>query len=377
MSKKLEDEKNENPVEGSTISEAHHRVVALEKVDEHFLGEMYHILQVVPIGKTASPVEGRIATNIIQNTDKGTLMVRIYPKEMPDKLETGNPLFEIEALNHFSKLGVKVPAPLTFGDKLFLETDEQIIFAYFLLPGEVAKQSMLSVELASEMGKFLHSMFLPAAVKYEPSSGVPFINSFSYILTIANKVEGKHTELKTIDIWSTMKDVTGKNISILDGTPAGIVHADYFFENILVDKSDQKNIVSGLIDFGDAYYSHVLHDIVIGAMEASVLENNEWDLNIFKAFLQETTPFLISNSISFEQFIETLKANCLRFAVYTVPFTVDEGKPILENQYITRYQKLLYESFVGQIDSIYSECMHVHEQETSVPFAGDSSLASM
>jgi len=353
----------------SSSSEVHHRVVALQDIDGQFLDQLYHMLKVVPIGKTAKPDEGRIATNIIQDTDKGKLMIRIYPKAMPDKLETGNPIFEIQALDHFASHGVKVPIPVRFNDKLFFETDDQVIFGYFLIPGEGVKQSMLSVELASEMGRFLNSMFLPAAVKYKPGLDSPLINSFSYILEIANKIEDKYPELKKIDIWSVMKDMTQKHLGIIDGTPTGIVHADYFFENILVD---DKNSVSGLIDFGDAYYSHVLNDVVIGAMEASVLEDNTWDLNMFRAFLQETSPFLISNSISFEQFIETLKVNCLRFAVYTVSFTVDEGKQILENQYINRYQKLLQESFVEQIDSLYSQCTHAHEQEVEMPVSGDT-----
>jgi len=339
--------------------EIQHRVIALQEFDGELLSRLYDMAGVIPIGKTIHPVQGRIATNVTQNTDKGELMIRSYPKKMPDKLETGNPMFEIEALNHFASHGVKVPVPVKFDGRLFFETDDQIIFGYFLIPGEGVKQSMLSVELASEMGRFLNSMLFPAS-KYDPGLDNKLINSFSYILEIAQRIEDRYPELQKIDIWSVMKDITKQHIDIIDGTPTGIVHADYFFENILID---EKNSVVGLIDFGDAYYSHLLHDVVIGAMEASVMENGTWDLGMFKAFLQETAQFLVSSDISFEQFIETLRVNCLRFAVYTIPFTVEEDTPILENPYINRYQKLLQESFIREMDSLYSECTYVHEEE--------------
>lgn len=75
-----------------------------------------------------------------------------------------------------------------------------------------------------------------------------------------------------------MKINTQKSINIINDTPIGIVHGDYFFENILINKEKE---VIGLIDFGDAYYGHLLNDIVIGVMEASVIDNGIFNLDLF------------------------------------------------------------------------------------------------
>lgn len=326
-----------------------HRVVELQKFDEELLGTLYEALGVVPIGESIHPVHGRIATNITQDTNKGKLMIRSYPKVMPEKLETGHPKFEIEALQYFASRGVNVPTPALFDKSMFFETEDLIIFGYYFIQGQPINQSDLSVDIASKVGNFLNTVYLPVSINYLPSGGIKLINSFAYILEIAERIESKHLGLKEMDIWNVMKKMTHENLNIINDTPVGVVHADFFFENILVDRDEL-----GLIDFGDAYYGHLLHDVVIGAMEASVTEDEVWHLDMFGAFLREVSSFLISNNISFEQFIETLRVDCMRFSVYTIPFTVEEGKDLSENPYINRYKKLLEEDFVEQISDIFS-----------------------
>ncbi|MFU7503116.1 MAG: phosphotransferase [Candidatus Tisiphia sp.] len=338
-----------------TVKEIHHRVVEKQEYDLVLLKKLYEILEVEVVGETTHPTQGRIATNITQDTDKGKLLIRIYPKQMPQKLETGHPMFEIESLNFYTNHGVNVPLPLKFGERLYYETENQIIFGYFLIPGIPISQSELSVNLAKNIGEFLCNMLeISAQYSTKSSSEEAFKNSFDYILQIAEKIENKYPKLKEIDTWATMKESTKMHVNILDGTPKGIVHADYFFENILRDEND--NII-GLIDFGDAYYGYILHDLVIGAMEACVLEDEIWNLEILNTFLKATSSFLKSNSISFEQFFETLKADCLRFSVYTAPFTHEDGKTFDNNPYINRYKNLLSENFQEKLHEIYNICV--------------------
>lgn len=343
-------------------NEVHHRVVEKQEYNKELLEHLYKLLSVEVHGETTHPTQGRIATNITQETNKGKLLIRIYPKQMPEKLETGNPMFEIDALNFYASHGVNVPVPVKFGEKLFYETNDQIIFGYYLIPGTPIDRSELSsTTIAQNIGNFLNNI-LKISAQYETKGSYKdsFISSFNYIVQIAEKIENKYPKLKEMDIWDKMKASTKLHADLLEGTPKGIVHADYFFENILRDKDE--NVV-GLIDFGDAYYGYILHDLVIGAMETCVLEGEVWNLEILYIFLESTSPFLKSHSISFDQFYETLKADCLRFSVYTTPFTHEEGKDFESNPYINRYQKLSNEEFRGELNNIYDRCISQPEAD--------------
>ncbi|GFT56917.1 APH domain-containing protein [Nephila pilipes] len=312
---------------------------------------------ILGVEATSEPnyIQSHTAINIILDTNKGKLFIRVYPKFISQKLETGHVMFEIQSLNFFSNKGINVPVPLKFGNKFYFETENQIIFAYFYLFGIPICRSELSVYLARNIGLFLCKVLqISADYSEEIINGEPFINSFEYIVQIANEIEKRIPELKNLEIWNIMKERTKIHENILNGSPKGILHADCFYENILRD--EMGNVV-GLIDFGDAYYGHILHDVAIGAMEACVLEGEIWSLEIFNAFLKASSPFLIKNSISVEQFYETLMADCLRFAVYTISDTLKCKKILNCNIYIGRYQKLLSEKFKEQLCEIYSVCV--------------------
>ncbi|KAG8172140.1 hypothetical protein JTE90_001754 [Oedothorax gibbosus] len=282
-----------------------------DKNTELILKYISGFLNITFVGSRNESSLGNTTSHIILETDKGTLCIRFYPKNH-QKLETGNPLFEIKALQFLKKNGFNVPVPLSIEDEYYFENSDQIIFCYFLIPGTPIPLSELSVDLAAKIGTYLND-FLKASVLYFSKECV-FINTFRYILEIAEKVENTHSTISSSSTWKIMKSHTEVNISILDGTPKGLVHADCFYENILRDGGGN---VIGLIDFGDAYYGHLLHDVAIGAMEASVLQGEVWSLENVSSFLKAVTEFLMSYNISFEQFYETLKVDCFRFALYT------------------------------------------------------------
>ncbi|GFW68981.1 APH domain-containing protein [Trichonephila clavipes] len=317
---------------------------------EKLIKKLCDVLEVEGISEP-NQIQSHTAINITQNTNKGKLFIRVYPK-FSRKLETGHVMFEIQALSFFSSKGINVPVPLTLGKNLYLEIENQIIFAYFYLHGTPIRRSELSVDLAKNIGLFLHKI-LEISVKYsrEVINEEPFLNSFEYIVQIADKIEKEIPYLKNLEIWNSMKERTKMHVNILNGSPKGILHADYYYENIL--KDEMGNVV-GLIDFGDAYYGYILHDVTIGAMEACVLENEIWNLEIFNAFIKASSPFLIKNSISFEQFFETLMADCLRFAIYTISDTLKCKKDLKSNIYIGRYEKLLSKNFKEKLFEIYN-----------------------
>lgn len=329
------------------------RVVEEQKLNTELLQNIFDELGVEPIGDISKPNEGRIATNLIQKVEGGReLMIRVYPKDMPEKLETGSPQYEIKALDFFSQQGVKVPKPVKFSDgSLSIETEDLIIFAYDMIAGEAIEQSALNPEIAAKIGLFLKD-FVDASMNYKASEGEVPTNTFQYVLDIAERLENKVEGLKDWDKWISMKQKVSANVESVENTPAGIVHADFFFENILQTKSGD---ISALIDFGDAYYGRVIHDIVIAAMEASVNGDEIWDLNSFREVLKPMKDFLKSNNISFEQFHQTLEADCLRFAVYTIPFNIEENQDYHENGYVQRFEKISESDFAGELGELYAD----------------------
>ena len=341
----------EGKVEEETIE--HARVISKQEVTESFLHSLYEKLGVTPKGAITTPDEGRIATNIIQDTTKGKLMVRIYPTSMPDKLETGDPQFEVIALRFLADRGFPVPKPLQFaGGASSYEDHDHFVFAYYLLEGESIAQDALNPTIALSIGKFLRE-FVEHSCHFTPAASA--IDSFDYIVEIAQKLEEKVPGLSEWKVWNRMKDeVKGYKGSLAD-TASGIVHADFFFENILQDHEGRMS----LLDFGDAYFGKLLHDVVIASMEASVTESDGvelWNFDSFKNALVPLSTFLVDNHISFEQFFNTLKANCMRFAVYTIPFDIAEERDFHTNNYVERYNKISTD-YQDNLHAIYDEVM--------------------
>ncbi len=330
---------------GITMTRYVERVDANQTLVNQILGEF----NLTPKGDYSVPEEGRIASNIIIDThEKGEVMLRLYPAGCQDsKLESGFVEFEIESLHYLSKNGIPVPSPICRdGQNPVLQLNDTLIFAYQLLPGKCLEQSDLSAEVAKDCGILLRNM-LKVAEQYQPTDGQKLpAGDLKYIAKIYNSLLEKYPHLQNDPSLKEMLAHTTKSElqERLAKTPKGIVHADFFAENILVDS---KNLA--VIDFGDAYYGHTIMDIVIGAMEFCVLEDESWDMDMFSAFINENKEWLQKNEIDFNFFHDLLKANCLRFAIY-----VSEGCPAAENPYIRRYDQLKDQKLIDQLEKAYN-----------------------
>lgn len=286
------------------------------------------------------PEEGRIAINICVKThEKGDVMLRFYPKGCQDtKLESGCVDFEVAALHYLSSNGVNVPAPLLFADgKVILDIEGIKIFAYECLPGKCLQASDLSVSIAKECGELLKNC-VAISEKYIPEvQQILPEGDLDYIKKIYNLLLERFPQIQGNDSLKEMFEVVNEFSlnSQLMSTPKGIVHSDFFFENILRN-SDKLTI----LDFGDAYYGHVIMDIVIGSMEFCVKKDRSWDLEMFQAFLEPHTEWLKKHRITFDFFYHLLLANCLRFAIYTIPSTLEEKEALSTNPYIFRFNEL-------------------------------------
>lgn len=329
------------------------RLVKNAAVDADLINKTLNLLKLTPIGEVTVPENGRIASNICVNTsEKGMVMLRFYPEGYhEEKLETGTVDFEIETLYFFSSHGLSVPSPLLFGPNEYKREENGIkIFAYKLLPGECFKITDLSNEIATKSGMFLRDM-LAVSQKFVPKAEAPE-GDLEYFLKIFKALLNQNPQLKTSAELNEMADFTQGVIQKgeIARTPKGIVHADFFFENIL-EKDDG---TLGAIDFGDAYYGHVIMDVVIGSMEFCVLEDAKWDLEMFKCFLTPHAVWLKSHKISADLFYSLLAANCLRFAVYTMPNTLADKLEVKENPYVHRFYQLMVPEFKANIEAAYA-----------------------
>jgi Ser/Thr protein kinase RdoA (MazF antagonist) len=300
------------------------------------------------------PEEGRIASNFcVETAERGSILIRFYPVDCETKNESGSVHFEVESLKHLADKGISVPAPLLFksGDYL-LKLGQSHVFAYVLVTGRNLRQEELSIGIAEKCGRLL-SHFIQVSQEFHPKdpSSAPK-GDLQHIIKICSNIQETYPELKdSSELAAMAQEVQNPHLQHrLAQTPMGVVHADFFFENILIDEPTE---TLSLIDFGDAYYGHVIMDIVIGAMEFCVKEDKSWDLDMFRAFLKPNISWLSQHNIDWELFHFLLLANCLRFAVYTIPFTCDDQLSVNENPYVFRFQLLKTPSFIKEIKAAY------------------------
>jgi Ser/Thr protein kinase RdoA (MazF antagonist) len=334
------------------------RVVERVELNKNLVESILSELGMELTGDLEIPKEGRIASNVIATTNRGKYVIRLYPKGCQStKLETGNVDFEVEALCYLAANRISVPSPMVFKNrgKAIFEIDGSKIFVYPLISGRCIQQSELSVGIASRSAQLLSSM-IEASTRFEPRVRPLPEGDVGYILQIAEKLTTRFPELRTSNPFNEMvQTVRDSNVEErLVATPRGIVHGDFFFENIIVDGENPLSI----IDFGDAYYGAVLMDIVISSMEFSVLSDGSWNLEMFEASLKPHSEWLEENKIDFPLFYDLLMANCLRFAVYTLPNTLRQQEPVAENPYVFRFYSLETETLKIALQGSFNKIMN-------------------
>lgn len=289
-------------------------------------------------GDFQMPEDGRIANNIIIDTNMGKILIRSYDTSQT-KLETGNCEFEVRALNFLANVGCNVPIPLIFKDSKLIRTYGDIkVFAYKMIPGNRITVRNLTCSEINKIGEFLNTF-----VSYSSTFDIKGLQAVPYgdqghIRKIFKITCDFCKELTDDELFTSMLEICGdENVSKqLKNTPHGIVHADFFDENIVFD-----GFTYGLIDFGDAYYGAVINDIVIGAMEFSVIDNI-WNFEFLDSFLTPLSGWLARHSINSSFFIQLLRLNCIRFLCYTLRFS--DYKNYKENPYYIRYKDLTVDS---------------------------------
>ena len=303
-------------------------------------------------GEAVSPDEGLIASNyFIDTAEQGEIVIRANSTEAATQEGVS---FETRALDFLGANGVPVPALLQFTDGSIEKImGENRVIAYVPISGETLSSELDDKSIAHSAGILLQRM-LTVSGRYEPSGDEPSGDE-EFIEGITHVFLEKYPNLSGESFFKDALAIIGSEEyrTVLAGSPQGIVHADFFYENIIVENGD----LNGIIDFGDAYYGALVNDIAIGAMEFSVLEGSEqWKPELFKAFIQPSAEWLVDNNIDYASFKAVLLANCLRFAVYTLGFELesDPSTKCEGNRYVRRFYKFR-DNLTDALRSAYEE----------------------
>lgn len=310
-------------------------------------------------GTFSCPKEGRIANNLIIDTfEYGLVFLRCYHlNSSKQKLGYGTKRshFELEALTFLSSEGAPVPSPLRFRNgKSYFENNEWFVFIYKVLEGETLNINLLSNKIAKSAGQLLHQI-INMSSKYKPNGTEPD-GDLNYIREILKIFINRRQEYKDFALFKDLfHHLSNETIQKeLDQTPKGLVHGDYFYENVLT----KDGAIVAVIDFGDSYYGFLLTDIVIGSMEFSIKADEEWDMNYFQNFINGNKIWLIKHNISFELFYYLLLANCIRFIAHI--FNLDQDKldensipknriNFEDNIYVHRFYKFQEKDFYNKM----------------------------
>ena len=301
-----------------------------------------------PKGEAIAPNEGRIAHNLIIPTEeRGEVLFRCYPSESSKAAlgyGTKQAKFELRTLSFLAQKGAPVPKPIKLAndDAYAVEEQDWFIFAYPIEQGITLEQDDLSRTVAEEAGNLL-SEIMETSVTYLPQGDEPN-GDIDYIERILNNFINRRPDMADEPVFGQMfNHLSSPSLrEELEKTPKGLVHGDFFFENVL----SRDGRLVGVIDFGDAYHGYLLMDVVIGSMEFAMKAGEEWDHDLHEAFLRANKDWLKENNVSFGLFHDVLLANCVRFTAHLSNLTQDEldenGTPEAlinpaENPYVQRF----------------------------------------
>ncbi|APJ03490.1 phosphotransferase [Silvanigrella aquatica] len=246
---------------------------------------------------------------------------------------------------YFYDRKLSVPKLLPFNNGCFVKKiNELCFFAYEIIDGKSPKQVDLSNYLAQEAAILL-SNFFKISSQYETKNKTP-INDIKSIHNMF--INFKNKFLSQID-YSYFHEIENffANIKIdswLEKNEKGLVHGDYFFENILL----KKNKIVGIIDFGDVYYGNMVNDLVIGAMEFSVDTLEVFNLQWMQSFLG-----ILKFNLTSVYFLDLMRLNCIRFMTQTIPDEIYSGHTPCQNRYLNRFKKLHDQDLISKIENIF------------------------
>jgi Ser/Thr protein kinase RdoA (MazF antagonist) len=273
---------------------------------------------------------GLLNTNFLCTHEDGVrTLLRVYPAERA----LGEVQFEWSILRRLQE--VAFPAPRVLSPSPF-SVDQQLAGFFSFIPGRALTEDDLDVWIATAAGDLLRRFhdalrgFLPSGVKERHDvthidglirDGCRSLPS-AWADELARRYETDAKELLCSGEW--------------DDLPLGVVHADYYCSNLIVDDHGR---LAGLIDFDDAYHGTQFFDVAIGAMEFAAEENQTLDVERLSGFLRGYG-IRLDQPTSY-RLVDAMRLNCYRFLCYTLALSVQMGEHFGENRYALRAANLL------------------------------------
>lgn len=219
-----------------------------------------------------SPIaEGTANSNYRLTTSHGRYVCTLF--ELPE--EATQMLWLPDYLNHLKKQGVGVVTPVADKNGSYTQTfaHKTFLISHYMR-GKTAKATAATAEKAgATLGKMhlLSAQYpCPVAQPWAPEALAGFIKK------IQSKQHPLYSELMAEKCWQTTNNAARL------GLPEGVIHADYFPDNVMFDGQT----LSGIIDFYKAGVDAFAYDLAMALTAWGFDHNGTYLPKIFAAFYE-------------------------------------------------------------------------------------------
>ncbi|PFG34856.1 Ser/Thr protein kinase RdoA (MazF antagonist) [Sanguibacter antarcticus] len=302
------------------------RLHPMEQVDNALMKRLCEPYGLVPEGFSVLS-GGLINTNVKVETAEGPVLLRIYISERTcEQVE-----FEMSVLKQLHEQGLPVQRPRSTVNGALVSSDSgrhHVVLDF--VPGTAMDDEDLDDRMAADIGRFVAHMhealdgFVPRGSR--PSADTAFIDTQ---LDSLAELEGGYRGVQ--NLWPAIRDYFNSR-----DVAQGVVHADIYPGNIIVDET---NRLRAVIDFDDCYWGTQVFDLAIVTMAFSFIGacGHDWR----RAGLVLGAYEAVRGPIDSQDLYLSMILNCVRFYVYTLPLTRAEGREAIENPFARRAAHLV------------------------------------
>jgi len=180
--------------------------------------------------------------------------------------------FQIEALDHISRVAPTLPAPRvvrTLGgqarDSLVLADGSQTCVRMLTyLDGVQIRDTTRTATQRRAMGRFLAELNLALKDFRHPAATHDLLWNVATAHRLATKLDSIEAGPRRALARSFLERFTKHVLPLLPGLRSQVIHNDYHFYNVLVAPQDQERIV-GIIDFGDMLHAPLVGEVATAA----------------------------------------------------------------------------------------------------------------
>ncbi|EKX67496.1 homoserine kinase [Streptomyces ipomoeae] len=304
----------------------------LEPDTVHAIAAEYGIGEVEEIERCG---EGIINSNYRLQTADGDFLLRVCP---PDRVAE-ELTFELSVLRHLADGGFPTQRPLRRADGSLTGTvDGHPYMVLTFLPGRTLTEEELSVPIAGQAGRLFAQMqnlldsWVPEGAK--PDADHPLIAELAGVVDqrLAELGESGRADR---DLVRTTWEQTERLFAPDRPLARGVVHADFYNENVLVQPGPAGLEITGVIDFDDCYWGIQLCDLALATMEFAATDGIRIDWELAGATLDSYRQHRALKAEDGALIFDAFRFLCIKFLGYTL----DLGDP-QDNPYLHRLRFL-------------------------------------